>query len=114
MALATTTPCRLAGQFHLILNPDVQLSEEAIPLAMDLLASERSVALLAPTGRRDNGEPEYLAKAYPSVWALDYARLHLLGSSAWVSVRGTLRDEISSTTGGAACYAGFRLLHMGS
>ena len=27
------------GQFHLILNPDVQLSEEAIPLAMDLLTS---------------------------------------------------------------------------
>ena len=58
------------GPFHLILNPDVQLSEVAIRLAMEVLTSEPSVALLAPIGRRDNGEPEYLAKAYPSVWVL--------------------------------------------
>ena len=58
------------GPFHLILNPDVQLSKEAIRLAMELLTSELSVALLAPTGRRDSGEPEHLAKAYPSVWVL--------------------------------------------
>ena len=58
------------GPFHLILNPDVQLSEQAIRLAMEVLTSEPSAALLAPTGRRDSGEPEYLAKAYPSVWVL--------------------------------------------
>ena len=58
------------GPFHLILNPDVQLSEEAICLAMEVLMSEPSVAVLAPAGRRDSGEPEYLAKAYPSVWVL--------------------------------------------
>ena len=58
------------GPFHLILNPDVQLAEEAIRLAMEVLTSESSTALLAPTGRRDSGEPEYLAKAYPSVWVL--------------------------------------------
>ena len=58
------------GPFHLILNPDVQLSEEAIRLAMEVLRSEPSAALLAPTGRRGSGEPEYLAKAYPSVWVL--------------------------------------------
>ena len=86
------------GQFHLILNPDVQLSEEAIPLAMDLLASERSVALLAPTGRRDNGEPEYLAKTYPSVWVLGLrafapAWLKRLGERALA--RYEMRDQLN-------------------
>ncbi len=59
-----------AAQFHLILNPDVQLAKNAIRLAMDVMTARSSVALLAPTGCSDCGEPEYLAKAYPSVWVL--------------------------------------------
>ena len=58
------------GQFHLILNPDVQLAANAIRIAMDAMTAQSSVALLAPTGWSSDGEPEYLAKAYPSVWVL--------------------------------------------
>ena len=81
------------AQFHLILNPDVQLAKEAIRLAMEVLTSESSTALLAPTGRRDSGEPEYLAKGYPSVWVLG---LRAFGPT-WLkrlSVRALARYEM--------------------
>jgi GT2 family glycosyltransferase len=60
----------LESQFHLILNPDVELAPNALKLALGTLRNQRDIALLAPQGFSPSGEPEFLAKAYPSVWVL--------------------------------------------
>ncbi len=61
---------RVNSRYHLLLNPDVELDKSAISEALRLLDSDPGVALLAPVGFSSHGEPEYLAKAYPSVWVL--------------------------------------------
>ena len=58
------------SRYHLILNPDVELATDALSLALDVLATRENIVLLAPTGFGSSGKPEFLAKAYPSVWVL--------------------------------------------
>ena len=60
----------LESQFHLILNPDVELAPDALKLALATLRNQHDIVLLAPLGFSPSGEPEFLAKAYPSVWVL--------------------------------------------
>ena len=71
------------SQFHLILNPDVELASDAIKLALDTLKTQQDIALLAPKGFSASSEPEFLAKAYPSVWVLGLRSL----APAWVKTR---------------------------
>ena len=58
------------SRYHLLLNPDVALDEHAMGAALHCLNSRPEVALLAPVGFGSAGQPEYLAKAYPSIWVL--------------------------------------------
>jgi GT2 family glycosyltransferase len=58
------------SRYHLILNPDVELATDAVALALDVLAARESIVLLAPIGLSPSGKPDFLAKAYPSVWVL--------------------------------------------
>ena len=71
------------SQFHLILNPDVELAPDAIKLALDTFKTQQDIALLAPKGFSASGEPEFLAKAYPSVWVLGLRSL----APNWVKTR---------------------------
>ena len=61
---------QVMSRYHLLLNPDVALDKCAMMEALRLLNSDPQIALLAPIGVGSLGEPEYLAKAYPSVWVL--------------------------------------------
>ena len=88
------------SQFHLILNPDVELAPDAIKLALDTLKTKQDIALLAPKGCSGSGEPEFLAKAYPSVWVLGLRSL----APTWVKTRSggalaryEMRDTPSET-----------------
>lgn len=84
---------------HLILNPDVELAEDAIPLALETMAAKDGLALLAPVGFNGTGEPEYLAKAYPSVWVLGlraFAPAWLKRFGASSLARYELRDRTPS------------------
>lgn len=58
------------GDYHLILNPDVYLAEDAIFQGLSFLQSNRQVSLVAASGRDHNGAPLFLAKRYPSVFDL--------------------------------------------
>lgn len=60
----------LNSRVHLVLNPDVELSPDAVSLALEAFANHQHIAVLAPIGFNQLGEPEYLAKAYPSVAVL--------------------------------------------
>ena len=92
---------KVESHFHLILNPDVELATDALKLALDTLKEQHEVALLAPQGFSPSGEPEFLAKAYPSVWVLGLRSLvpqWLIIRSGGALARYQMRDKASETT----------------
>ena len=61
---------RLASDFHLVMNPDVELDPDALAAALRVLATHPQIGLAAPDARGDDGARQYLCKRYPSVWVL--------------------------------------------
>ncbi|MEH6582423.1 MAG: glycosyltransferase [Halioglobus sp.] len=60
----------LTSDAHLILNPDVELAESTLSIALTRLQQDTSIALLSPYVSGDDGRQEYLCKRYPSVFVL--------------------------------------------
>ncbi|HRD65340.1 MAG TPA: glycosyltransferase family 2 protein [Candidatus Competibacter sp.] len=58
-------------EFHLILNPDALLDEDALSEGLAFLAAHPEAGLLAPAVWGPDGQRQYLCKAYPT--ALDLA-----------------------------------------
>lgn len=58
------------GDFHLILNPDVYLAEDAITEGLKHLLTQRDCVLVAPQGCDQHKQPLHLAKRYPDVFSL--------------------------------------------
>ena len=56
--------------YHLILNPDVLVSEEAITNAIQYMDVSKGVACLSPQVYGSCGEREYLCKRFPTVFDL--------------------------------------------
>jgi GT2 family glycosyltransferase len=61
---------RVRSDFHLILNPDVELEPSALREALRAAREHPEVGLVAPAVFGDDGERQYLCKRYPSVWVL--------------------------------------------
>lgn len=59
-----------ASDYHLVLNPDVELAPEALARGLDLLAREPDIALLSPYVAGPDGRQQFLCKRYPSVLVL--------------------------------------------
>lgn len=58
------------GRFHLVLNPDLEMREDALCVGLDFLARHADVACVVPDAVDDGGNPLYLAKRYPSALVL--------------------------------------------
>lgn len=58
------------SDFHLILNPDVEMAEDALYRAYLYLQQESDVVMVSPRASDSNGQVQYLCKRYPSVLAL--------------------------------------------
>jgi GT2 family glycosyltransferase len=58
---------RSAGDYHLILNPDVLIAEDAITEAVQFMERNRDVGLLAPAIMTEDGKLQHLCKNYPTV-----------------------------------------------
>jgi len=56
--------------FHLVLNPDVELSPDALVVGLAALQDDAGVALVSPRVTGDEGRQEFLCKRYPSVLVL--------------------------------------------
>jgi GT2 family glycosyltransferase len=52
--------------FHLVLNPDVEMAREALDAALRYLQSRPAVGALTPSVRGADGEREYLVKGWPT------------------------------------------------
>jgi len=61
---------RARSDFHLIMNPDVELEPAALTEALGALAAHPEVGLVAPAVYGDDGVLQYLCKRYPSLWVL--------------------------------------------
>ncbi len=61
---------RLGSDFHLVMNPDVELDAQALCSALDVLGTHAEYGLVAPAVFGDDGARQYLCKRYPSLWVL--------------------------------------------
>ncbi|WP_297479762.1 hypothetical protein [Ferrovum sp.] len=55
------------SEYHLVLNPDVILEQDALACALEFFRTENSVALISPQSRSPDGSTEYLCKRYPAL-----------------------------------------------
>jgi GT2 family glycosyltransferase len=53
--------------YHLVLNPDVELARDALSVALTYLDAHPEVGVLAPAALGPGGAREYLCKRYPTV-----------------------------------------------
>jgi GT2 family glycosyltransferase len=60
----------LASDYHLVLNPDVELQKDSLRLGLSFLQANDDVVLLSPKVYGTGGEQEFLCKRYPSVLVL--------------------------------------------
>jgi GT2 family glycosyltransferase len=56
--------------YHLVLNPDVELAPDALPIAFRFLGEHAEIGALAPASRKVDGTREYVCKRYPTVFDL--------------------------------------------
>ena len=60
----------LKSDYHLVLNPDVELNEATLSTGLSALQSDAALALVSPKVMGSTGEQEFLCKSYPSVLVL--------------------------------------------
>jgi len=60
----------LTSDFHLVLNPDVELEGDTLQAGLSSLLQGNDIALTSPMVSGGNGEQEFLCKRYPSVLVL--------------------------------------------
>ncbi|MCV9910490.1 glycosyltransferase family 2 protein [Brucella sp. HL-2] len=58
------------GEFHLILNPDIQLAQDALVNALAFMRENENCGLLSPHASWPDGQRQYLCKRYPAVFDL--------------------------------------------
>jgi GT2 family glycosyltransferase len=61
---------RLDSDFHLVMNPDVEIDPGALVAAIGAMNADAAIGWVAPDARGSGGERQYLCKRYPSVWVL--------------------------------------------
>ena len=90
---------RLESEFHLVMNPDVELDRDAIAASIEALQSDSRFGLVAPDVRGADGERQYLCKRYPSVWVLflrGFAPRALRRACAGALDRYEMRDVVDA------------------
>lgn len=58
------------GEYHLVLNPDIQMEPNAILNAIQFMNENPQCGLLTPQAHWPNGERQYLCKRYPTIFDL--------------------------------------------
>ncbi|QFU74857.1 glycosyltransferase family 2 protein [Halioglobus maricola] len=61
---------RSRGDYHLVLNPDVEIAADALAVGLIRLQNAPELALLSPRCTGGSGEQEFLCKRYPSLMVL--------------------------------------------
>jgi GT2 family glycosyltransferase len=61
---------RASSDYHLVMNPDVEMAEDALIQGLDYLRDRPDVAMVSPRATNGQGQTQYLCKRYPSVLVL--------------------------------------------
>ena len=77
------------AKYHLVLNPDVLLEEDAIHNALQFMEQHLSIALLTPAAVNEHGKKEYLNKRHPGFLTL------MIRGFAPALLKNRLQDKIS-------------------
>ncbi len=88
---------RLDSDFHLVMNPDVELDAESIVASIEAMRADPDIGLVAPDVRGASGERQYLCKRYPTLWVLflrGFAPAPLRRACAQALDRYEMRDVI--------------------
>lgn len=91
---------RAQTDFHLVMNPDVELEPAALRESLRAAREHPEVGLVVPAVYGDDGERQYLCKRYPSVWVLflrGFAPASLRRKFAGAINRYEMRDLIGET-----------------
>jgi GT2 family glycosyltransferase len=81
---------RTSADYHLVLNPDVIVQDDAVHAAIAYLQAHGEAGLLAPRVSGPDGRPEYLCKRYPTLLDLT------LRGFAPRSIRNLFRARLDS------------------
>jgi GT2 family glycosyltransferase len=72
---------RCDSEFHMILNPDVEMDEDVLYRGLQFLQTQPNVVMISSRATNARGQVEYLCKRYPSVlvlglraWAPEFIR----------------------------------------
>ncbi len=91
---------RLPDAYHLILNPDVLLEEDALSEGLAFLAAHPEAGLVTPAAWDNDGRRQYLCKSYPTVLDLALRGFAPAGLRRWFQARLD-RYELRDQTGDA-------------
>ena len=58
------------GKYHLVLNPDVEMEQDAIKQALSFMRDNAECGLLTPQAFNPDGSKQYLCKRYPTLFDL--------------------------------------------
>ncbi|WP_114213972.1 glycosyltransferase family 2 protein [Ochrobactrum sp. 3-3] len=58
------------GQYHLVLNPDIQMEPDALRFAINFLNENPTCGLISPHAVWPDGQRQYLCKQFPAVFDL--------------------------------------------
>lgn len=58
------------GQYHLILNPDIDMNSTALARAIEFMSDQPTCGLLSPKAFWPDGSRQYLCKRYPPIFDL--------------------------------------------
>jgi GT2 family glycosyltransferase len=61
---------RVDSDYHMILNPDVEMAQDALYRGLRYMQQQPDVALVSPRATNASGQIQYLCKRYPSVLVL--------------------------------------------
>jgi len=61
---------KILGQYHLVLNPDIQMEDDALQLAIHFIENNFTCGLLSPHAIWPDGRRQYLCKRFPAVFDL--------------------------------------------
>jgi len=89
------------GDYHLILNPDVELAEDALTAALDFMEKHPECGLVTPYVSWPDGSQQYLCKRLPTLFDLFLRGFAPEFVQAWFRARldhYEMRDVIGETT----------------
>lgn len=58
------------GEFHLVLNPDIEMEQDAIANSLEFMDVHKTCGLLTPNACWPDGTRQYLCKRYPALFDL--------------------------------------------